>query len=98
MLMLLAALQMIPAGADRGRAHRRRQPLADLPLRHVPLHPADAGGGGIFRLIDSIKAFPLIFVLTDGGPGDVTEVTNYYAYRPGLQFLASGAMAAPSRR
>jgi len=33
---------------------------------------------GLFRLIDSIKAFPLIFILTDGGPGNVTEVTNYY--------------------
>jgi multiple sugar transport system permease protein len=34
----------------------------------------------LFRLIDSIKAFPLIFLLTGGGPGSVTEVTNYYAY------------------
>lgn len=30
----------------------------------------------LFRLIDSIKAFPLIYVLTNGGPGLVTEVTN----------------------
>jgi multiple sugar transport system permease protein len=35
---------------------------------------------GMFRLIDSVKAFPLIFLLTGGGPGTVTEVTNYYAY------------------
>ena len=34
----------------------------------------------MFRLIDSVKAFPLIFLLTSGGPGTVTEVTNYYAY------------------
>jgi multiple sugar transport system permease protein len=34
----------------------------------------------LFRLIDSVKAFPLIFLLTGGGPGSVTEVTNYYAY------------------
>jgi multiple sugar transport system permease protein len=34
----------------------------------------------LFRLIDSIKAFPLIYVLTRGGPGLVTEVTNYYAF------------------
>jgi multiple sugar transport system permease protein len=44
----------------------------------------------IFRLIDSIKAFPLIFVLTDGGPGDVTEVTNYYAYRQAFTFSLWG--------
>jgi multiple sugar transport system permease protein len=34
----------------------------------------------LFRLIDSIKAFPLIYILTNGGPGIVTEVTNYYAF------------------
>ena len=28
----------------------------------------------LFRLIDSIKAFPLIYILTDGGPGGATEV------------------------
>ena len=33
----------------------------------------------LFRLIDSIKAFLLIYVLTNGGPGTATEVTNYYA-------------------
>jgi multiple sugar transport system permease protein len=34
----------------------------------------------MFRLIDSVKAFPLVFLLTGGGPGSITEVTNYYAY------------------
>ena len=44
----------------------------------------------LFRLIDSIKAFPLIFVLTDGGPGDVTEVTNYYAFVQAFNFSLVG--------
>jgi multiple sugar transport system permease protein len=35
---------------------------------------------GLFRLIDSFKAFPLIFVMTGGGPGVTTEPTNYYSY------------------
>ena len=74
-----------------GGAHRRRQRLADLPLRDVPLHPVRPWWWpAIFRLIDSIKAFPLIFVLTDGGPGDVTEVTNYYAYRQAFTFSLWG--------
>ena len=34
-----------PGLAAGGGAHRRRQQLADLPLRDVSLHPADAGGG-----------------------------------------------------
>ena len=44
----------------------------------------------LFRLIDSIKAFPLIYVLTNGGPGTVTEVTNYYAFVQAFNFSLLG--------
>lgn len=50
----------------------------------------------LFRVIDSIKAFPLIFLLTGGGPGDVTEVTNYYAYLLGFNFGQIGYSSAVS--
>jgi hypothetical protein len=49
---------------------------------------------GLFRLIDSIKAFPLIFILTDGGPGNVTEVTNYYSYLQAFNFSYLGFSSA----
>ena len=44
---------------------------------------------GLFRLIDSIKVFPLIYLLTDGGRG-VTEVTNYYAFQQAFNFSYLG--------
>jgi multiple sugar transport system permease protein len=90
MLMVLAALQMIPAspleaaridGANNWQIFR----FVVFPYIQQTLVVA-----AIFRLIDSIKAFPLIFVLTDGGPGDVTEVTNYYAYRQAFTFSLWG--------
>ena len=40
----------------------------------------------LFRLIDSFKAFPLLYVLTNGGPGTVTEVTNFYGFIQALNF------------
>ena len=40
----------------------------------------------LFRLIDSIKAFPLIYMLTNGGPGTRTEATNYYAFVEAFNF------------
>jgi multiple sugar transport system permease protein len=49
---------------------------------------------GLFRLIDSIKAFPLIFILTDGGPGSVTEVTNYYSFQQAFNFSLLGYSSA----
>ncbi len=90
MLMTLAALQMIPDGPiEAARIDGARRPqifwYITLPYLRQTLIVA-----GLFRLIDSIKAFPLIFVLTDGGPGDVTEVTNYYAYRQAITFSLWG--------
>jgi multiple sugar transport system permease protein len=49
---------------------------------------------GLFRLIDSIKAFPLIYILTDGGPGTVTEVTNYYSFVQAFNFSYLGYSSA----
>ena len=48
----------------------------------------------LFRLVDSIKAFPLIYILTDGGPGTVTEVTNYYSFRQAFNFSYLGYSSA----
>jgi multiple sugar transport system permease protein len=60
-----------------------------LPYIHGTLMVA-----GLFRLIDSIKAFPLIYLLTDGGPGSVTEVTNYYAFEQAFNFSYLGFSSA----
>ena len=86
MLMVLAALQTLPAdpveaasldGANRWQLFRY------IVLPHIrPVLVVC----GLFRLIDSFKAFPLIYVLTDGGPGSVTEVTNYYGFIQAFNF------------
>ena len=36
---------------------------------------------GMFRLIDSVKAFPLVFLLTGGGPANATHLLATYASR-----------------
>ena len=48
----------------------------------------------LFRLIDSIKAFPLIYVLTNGGPGTATQVTNYYAFTQAFNYAYWGYASA----
>lgn len=42
----------------------------------------------IFRVIDSIQIFDIIYVMTAGGPGVATETLNMYAYKVG--FMMSG--------
>lgn len=93
-LMVLASLQTLPAeyveaarmdGADAWRVFGHIVLPYIAPVLFVCT---------LFRLIDSIKAFPLIFLLTGGGPGSVTEVTNYYAYLLAFNFGELGYSSA----
>jgi multiple sugar transport system permease protein len=94
MLMVLAALQMMPqelldAAKVDGASPWQLTRHVTLPFIQGVLLVA-----GLFRLIDSIKAFPLIFILTDGGPGNLTEVTNYYSYLQAFNFSYLGFSSA----
>jgi multiple sugar transport system permease protein len=47
-----------------------------------------------FRLLDAVKLFDIIFVLTGGGPGTNTYSASYYLYTIGFtQFHLSNATA-----
>ena len=41
----------------------------------------------IFRAIDSLKTFDLIFVMTQGGPGRASETINMYAFVQGFHYF-----------
>lgn len=96
MLMLLAALQMMPA--EPLEAARIDGAGAWQVFRHIvlPLLRPAIVVTVLFRLIESVKAFPLIFVMTGGGPGTVTEATNYYAFLQGFNYSLIGYSAAIS--
>jgi multiple sugar transport system permease protein len=94
MLMVLAALQMLPqelidAAKVDGASPWQLTRHVTLPFLRGVLLVA-----GLFRLIDSIKAFPLIYILTDGGPGNLTEVTNYYSFLQAFNFSYLGFSSA----
>jgi multiple sugar transport system permease protein len=94
MLMILAALQMMPeehvdAAKIDGASAWQMTLYVTLPYLKGVLLVA-----GLFRLVDSIKAFPLIFILTDGGPGTLTEVTNFYSYIQAFNFSYLGYSSA----
>lgn len=94
MIVLLAALQLMPpepieAARVDGASAWQRFRFVVLPLLRPALVVA-----GLFRLIDSFKAFPLIFVMTGGGPGVATEPTNYYAYTQAFNHTYIGYSSA----
>ena len=46
------------------------------------------------RLIDALKTFDIIEVITQGGPGTSSETLNVYAFHTGFEFLRVGYTAA----
>lgn len=80
MLIIMAALQGISpdleeAAAIDGATRVRTFIHITLPLLAPALLMVT-----LFRFIDSLKHFPMIFVMTKGGPGRSTQATNFYAY------------------
>ncbi len=50
----------------------------------------------LIRIMDIIKMFDIVYVLTRGGPGDSTELLSLYDFRIGLNYFYMGKAAALS--
>jgi multiple sugar transport system permease protein len=80
-LIVLAGLQGIPkelyeaASIDGAGAWQRFRHIT-LPLLKPALLLAL-----LFRTIDALKVFDLVFVMTQGGPADTTNVLQFYGYK-----------------
>ncbi len=92
-LIVLAGLQSIPddlyeAAAVDGAGPFRRFRSVTLPLVLPALLAAV-----LFRTIDAFRVFDLVFVMTQGGPADATNVLQYMGYKRmfGEGMLGSGA-------
>jgi len=96
MMILLAGLQSISIEPYESAKIDGASPLQifgyiTLPLLRLPIMAAI-----LIRLIDSIKLFDIIFVLTRGGPGGKTETISFYTYLVGFRYFRMGYAAALS--
>ncbi|TKA98311.1 sugar ABC transporter permease [Cereibacter changlensis] len=80
MLIVLAALQGISPDLDEAAALDGASKIRAFFLITLPLLYPTLLMVALFRFIETLKHFPLIFVMTSGGPGRATQATNYYAY------------------
>jgi len=80
MLIILAALQGISSDLDEAAALDGATRVQTFFYVTLPLLIPAFLMVTLFRFIDSLKHFPMIFVMTKGGPGRSTQATNYYAY------------------
>jgi multiple sugar transport system permease protein len=93
-LILHAGLQSLPLtpfeaatidGASRWQVFR----FITLPL----LRPSIAVSL-IFRTMDSLKTFDTIYVMTEGGPNNASEILNIYVFQTGFKYFHIGYASA----
>jgi len=80
MLIILAALQGISEDLDEAASLDGATRIQTFIYITLPLLVPALIMVSLFRFIELLKHFPLIFIMTSGGPGRSTQVTNYYAY------------------
>lgn len=80
MLIILAALQGISPDLEEAAAIDGATRIQSFFFITLPLLVPALLMVTLFRFIDSLKHFPMIFVITKGGPGRSTQATNFYAY------------------
>lgn len=94
MLIVLAGLQSIPLelfeaaevdGASSWQTFWRITLPMLLPVVVI---------GILIRAMDSFKLFDIIYLVTGGGPGNVTETISFYTYLQGFKFFSLGYTAA----
>ena len=89
-LFMLAGLQVIPAELFEAARLDGAGPLARFRHITLPLVAPILTTVAIFRAIDAVKVFDLIYATTAGGPGDSTETISYLVYQTSMGFFDIG--------
>jgi multiple sugar transport system permease protein len=90
MLIVLAGLAALPgdpyeAAMIDGASKAQMLWLITLPLLRPTIVTA-----ALFRLIDSLKTFDIIFVMTQGGPGGASDTLNIYLFNTAFSYFHMG--------
>ena len=95
-LLCTAGLRSLPPELEEAAALERASGWRRLTAIILPhLKPALVLAG-LFRGIDTMKIFDLVYILTGGGPGDATVTLSVLTYRHGFQFFDTGRASALS--
>lgn len=94
MLIVLAGLRSIPVEPVESAQIDGANRLQMLLYVIFPMLRAALATAILFKLIDTLKQFPIIWVMTQGGPIRSTETLYVYGYSLGFQFFDLGYGAA----
>ncbi|TAN33873.1 sugar ABC transporter permease [bacterium] len=96
MLLLFAGLQSIPPQVFEAARVDGSTGWQIFRFQILPLLRRVIAIAVILRLIAAFKVFDVIYVLTQGGPGSITESLAYYTYVQGFRYFTVGYSAALS--
>jgi len=95
-LLLLGGLQLIPKELYEAAILDGTNKLQSFKNITLPLLMPTMLVALLFRTMDSFSAFSVVYVLTNGGPADSTELMSLYSYKTLFQSLQFGYGAAIS--
>ena len=90
MLIVLAGLRSMPIEPLEAARIDGANPFQRLVFIILPMLRAALATAALFTIIDTLKQFPIIWVLTQGGPLRSTETLYVYGYALGFQFFDLG--------
>lgn len=89
-LLLLAGLQIIPAELYEAAAADGANVVQRFLHITLPLLRPTITLALLFRTLEAVRAFDLLYAMTEGGPGQATELISLYTYRTYFGFLDFG--------
>lgn len=95
-LLCLAALQSLPKDPFEAAAVDGATPWQVFKRLTLPMVAPQVMVVFLFRFIIALKVFDLIYMLTQGGPGNSTMVASYHIYRKAFKDFDIGYAAALS--
>lgn len=93
-LIFLAALQSVPRDLYEAARMDGANPFHEFFLVTLPMLRGALFVAILFRLVDAINTFELIYVMTRGGPGRATQILSIFGWRTAFQEFDFGKAAA----
>jgi multiple sugar transport system permease protein len=94
MLITLAGLSSLPSEPYEAALIDGASPRQTFFYITLPMLRPFLAAGIIFRLIDSLKTFDIIYVMTQGGPGVASQTLNIQLYNVAFNYMDMGYAAA----
>jgi multiple sugar transport system permease protein len=93
-LIVLAGLQTLPPDVFESAAIDGARGFALFRRITLPLLVPSIVSAAILRTVDLLRFFDVIYITTQGGPGNASETLNIYAFKQGFVYFDIGYAAA----